>query len=96
MRLAPPRPPPLRPPEVLPIARSDTNAADLEFTATMDASNIEDQLAMLSEAAASVPVESETPLRLLRHYASSILHRQYHETDVLPIRVHVLGRVGSD
>ena len=27
---------------------------------------------MLSEAASSVPVEAEVPLRLLRHYASSI------------------------
>ncbi len=73
------------------IARSDGNAADLEFIATTDETNLEDQLAMLSEAAASVPVEAETPLRLLRHYASSIRHQQYHDIDILTIRVEEIG-----
>ncbi|MDE2866469.1 MAG: hypothetical protein F4Y07_07915 [Gemmatimonadetes bacterium] len=77
------------------IARSDGNAADLEFIATTDATNIEDQLAMLSEATASVPVETETPLRLLRHYASSIRHQQYHDIDILTIRVDAVGRAGQ-
>ncbi len=77
------------------IARSDGNAADLEFIATTDATNIEDQLAMLSEAATSVPVETETPLRLLRHYASSIRHQQYHDIDILTIRVDAVGRTGQ-
>ena len=73
------------------IARSDGDAADLEFIATTDETNLEDQLAMLSEAAASVPVEAETPLRLLRHYASSIRHQQYHDIDILTIRVEEIG-----
>ncbi len=76
---------------LLVIARSDGDAADLEFIATTDATNIEDQLAMLTEAAASVPVEAETPLRLLRHYASSIRHQQYHDIDILTIRVESAG-----
>ncbi len=76
------------------IARSDGNAADLEFIATTDATNIEDQLAMLSEATASVAVETETPLRLLRHYASSIRHQQYHDIDILTIRVDAVGQAG--
>ena len=77
------------------IARSDGKAADLEFIATTDTTNIEDQLAMLSEASASVQVEAETPLRLLRHYASSIRHQQYHDIDVLTIRVDAVGRAGQ-
>ena len=82
---------------LLVIARSDGDAADLEFIATTDATNLEDQLAMLSEAAGNVPVEAETPLRLLRHYASSIRHQQYHDIDILTIRVDATsaqGRVG--
>ena len=55
-----------------PLPAGDGDAADLEFIATTDETNLEDQLALLSEAAASVPVEAEVPLRLLRHYASSI------------------------
>ncbi len=77
------------------IAHSDGKAADLEFIATTDATNLEDQLAMLSEGAAGVPVESETPLRLLRHYASSIRHQQYHDIDILMIRVEAVGRAGQ-
>ena len=77
------------------VARSDGDAADLEFIATTDETNIEDQLAMLSEAAASLPVEAEIPLRLLRHYASSIRHQQYHDIDILTLRVDAVGRTGQ-
>ena len=44
-----------------------------------------EEMAMLSEGAPSVG--EETPLRLLRHYASSIRHQQYHDIDILSIRV---------
>jgi len=78
------------------IASSDGPAADLEFIATTDEKNVEDQLAMLSEVAAGVPVEAETPLRLLRHYASSIRHQQYHDIDILTIRVESAPQVAGD
>ena len=58
---------------------------------TTDETNLEDQLAMLREAAASVPVEAEIPLRLLRHYTSSIRHQQYHDIDILTLRVESVG-----
>ena len=77
------------------IARADGKAADLEFIATTDETNIEDQLAMLSEAAISLPAEAEIPLRLLRHYASSIRHQQYHDIDILMIRVESVGGAGQ-
>ena len=44
---------------------------------------------MLSEAAASVP--GEVPLRLLRHYTSSIRHQQYHDIDILTLWVESVG-----
>ena len=78
------------------IASSDGPAADLEFIATTDEKNVEDQLALLSEVAAGVPVEAETPLRLLRHYASSIRHQQYHDIDILTIRVESAPQVAGD
>ena len=77
--------------QLLLIAGSDGAAADLEFIATTDEANLEDQLAMLSEGVANVPVEDEAPLRLLRHYASSIRHQQYHEVDIVAIRVEGTG-----
>ena len=69
------------------IARRDGAAADLEFIAATDETNLEDQMAMLSEGPPSVPIEEETSLRLLRHYASSVRHQQYHDTDVVTVRV---------
>ena len=69
------------------IARRDGAAADLEFMAATDGTNLEDQMAMLSEGPPSVPVAEETSLRLLRHYASSLRHQQYHDTDVVTVRV---------
>ena len=81
---------------LLVIARGDGPSADLEFIATTDEKNIEDQLAMLSEAAAGIPVEAETPLRLLRHYASSIRHQQYHDIDILTVRVESAGQMARD
>ena len=73
------------------VARSDGYAAELEFIATTAETNLEDQLATLSEAAASVPVEAEIPLRRLRPYASSIRHQQYHDIDILTVRVESVG-----
>ena len=72
---------------LLVIARGDGSAADLEFLAATDETNLEDQMAMLSEGPPNVPVEQETSLRLLRHYAASVRHQQYFDTDVVTVRV---------
>ena len=69
------------------VARDDGDAVDLEFAATTDESNLEDQLALLSEQVAGSPAEEEVSLRLLRHYASSVRHQQFHDTDVVTVRV---------
>ena len=68
-------------------AHGDSTAADLEFIAAADEANIEDQIALLSQQAADTPVEKELSLRLLRHYASSVRHQQFHDTDVVTVRV---------
>ena len=69
------------------VARPSGKAADLEFIASGTEVNLEDQLAMLSEGVTEVPNDSETPLRLLRHYASSVRHQQYHDTEIVTVRV---------
>ena len=69
------------------IAEGDASRADLEFIAAMDDANLEDRMAMLTEGAAGTPSEEELLLRLLRHYASSVRHQQYHDTDVVAVRV---------
>ena len=69
------------------VARDDGDAVVLEFAATSSDANLEDQLALLGEAVAGPPVEEEISLRLLRHYASSVRHQQFHDTDVITVRV---------
>jgi len=73
--------------DLLLIGHGDREEAVLEFVAATDATNLEDQLAVLGEPAAGGPVEEEVSLRLLRHYASSVRHHQYHDTDVVTVRV---------
>ena len=51
--------------------------------------NLEDRMAHLGEHADEVSVEKEISLRILRHYASSVHHQQYHDTDIITITVDV-------
>ena len=69
------------------IARAEGDAAVLEFIAATDATNLEDQMAVLGQPAAGGLMEQEVSLRLLQHYASSVRHYQYHDTDVVVVRV---------
>ena len=68
-------------------ARNDGRAAELEFVAATEESNIEDRISLLGDRVAGQQAEQEVSLRLLRHLASSVRHQQYHETDVVTVRV---------
>jgi hypothetical protein len=59
----------------------------MEFVAAGGEGNIEDRLALIEDQHASDPVEHEISLRLLRHMASSVRHQQYHDVDILSVRV---------
>ena len=73
-------------------------AAELEFvSASRDAENLEDQLALLTNPG---PEEAEieagdvegtigrnASLRLLGHYAASVTHRQYYDIEVINVRI---------
>ena len=72
---------------LLVVARSDGRAAELEFVAATDETNIEDRMALLGERTAGTTLDQEVSLRLLRHFASSVRHQQYHDTDVVTVRV---------
>ena len=77
------------PRDLLLTARSDGHDAELEFVAATGGANVEDNLLLLSERPEQ-PEPHELSLRLLRHYASSVHHQQYHGTDI--VTVHVNGR----
>ena len=44
-------------------------------------------MALLDEQADAAAIEREVSQRLLRHLASSVRHQQYHDTDVVTVRV---------
>ena len=69
------------------VAGGERDAAVLEFIAATDETNLEDQMALLGERAVGGRIEQDVSLRLLRHYASSVRHKQYHDTDVITVRV---------
>ena len=78
-------------------ASSDGPTADLEFvSATADAENLEDRIALLTAPGPEATglelgdIESagrDVSLRLLRHYTASVTHRQYHDIEVIEVRV---------
>ena len=78
-------------------ASSDGPTVDLEFvSAADDAENLEDRIALVTdpgpEPAGLEPGDIESTgrdvsLRLLRHYSASVTHRQYHDIEVIGVRV---------
>ena len=80
-------------------AGSSGQVAELEFAiaAGSDAGNLEDRVALLTDPPTEIPelelpdlestVDRDASIRLLLHYASSVSHRQYHETEVITVRV---------
>ena len=69
------------------LASSEGEVADLEFIGGGSEENIEDQVHQLQQHDQETPVEDELSLRLLRSYASSVEHHQYHDTDIISVRV---------
>ena len=69
-------------------ASKQDGRAVLEFVAAARGENIEDRLAVLDEPTADRPVERDVSLRLLQHYAASVLHQQYHELEIVTVHVN--------
>ena len=69
------------------VAYRQEAGAILEFAVAPGEENLEDRMALLAEHAGDGPNESEMSLRLLRHVAAWVRHQQYHDTDILTVRV---------
>ena len=59
---------------------------EMEFMATSVEENLEDRLAYLGDEP-EVQDEREISFRLLRHYASSVEHRRFHNIDIVTVEV---------
>ena len=77
-------------------ASKQDGRAVLEFVAAARGENIEDRLAVLDEPTADRPVERDVSLRLLQHYATSVLHQQYHELEIVTVHVNPPTSGASD
>ena len=69
------------------VAARAEGGAMLEFVVAPTGENIEDRLAVLGDQGDETAIENEVSLRLLRHLASSVRHRQYHDLDIVTVRV---------
>ena len=69
------------------LAASDGPVADLEFIGGGNEANLEDRIRQLQQHDTQDPVEEELSLRLLRSFAQSVRHQQYHGTDIITVRV---------
>ena len=68
------------------VARAEGGAI-LELVVAPTGENVEDRLAVLGDQADEAAIEHEVSLRLLRHLASSVRHQQYHDLDIVTVRV---------
>lgn len=69
------------------VAFREESGAVLEFVVAPRGENIQDRLATLPDDTDETSIEQEVSLRLLRHLASSVRHQQYHDTDIVTVRV---------
>ena len=68
-------------------ARREANSAVLDLFVAPAGRNLQDRVALLGEVEDNTPVARDVSLRLLSHLASSVRHRQYHDVDVVTVRV---------
>ena len=69
------------------VAFREESGAVLEFVVAPRGENFQDRLATLPDDADETSIDQEVSLRLLRHLASSVRHQQYHDTDIVTVRV---------
>ena len=72
-------------------AHREGESAILELLVAPRGENLQDRIALLAEQEGEAPGDHEVSVRLLRHLASSVRHQQYHDTDILTIRVQDRG-----
>ena len=83
------------PKRLLLTVRQESGDAVLEFAAATGEYNLEDRIAMLGKRSGEVNAELQVSLRLLRHMASSVHHQQYHDTDIVTVRVERTAQSGN-
>ena len=76
-------------------AYREEGGAVLEFKVGPAGKNLQDRIALLGEHTDEAALERDVTLRLLRHLASSVRHQQYHDTDIVTVRVQTPAHAGE-
>ncbi len=72
------------------VAHREGTGAVLELVVATGEGNLQDRIELLGdERAVETPEELEVSLRLLRHFATSVRHQQYHDTDIITLWVDI-------
>ena len=76
------------------VVRKKADGALLEFTAGGgdEDENFQDRISLLGEQVEEARFESEMSMRILRQYAASVHHQQYHDIEVVTVRVDASTR----
>jgi len=69
------------------VAQREGGGALLRLVVAPRDENLQDRIALLGEESTEASAEREMSLRLLKHLASSVRHQQYHDTDIVTVRV---------
>ena len=79
--------------QLIVLAANDGAVADLEFIGGVEegGQNIEDRVIQLQLHDSDSVVEQGLSLQLLRNYASSVRHQQYHDADIITVKVDPPG-----
>ena len=74
---------------LLVLAHRERDSGVVEFMAASGQENIEDRLAVLGDTASEKSIERNVSLKLLRHLSAEVRHSQYHDVDILTVRVAI-------
>ena len=69
------------------LASNEGPVAELEFIGGTDERNLEDRIRQLQQHGEETSSEDDMSLRLLRRYALSVRHQQFHGSDIIMVRV---------
>ncbi len=70
-------------------ARKQDGRVVLEFVAGSGEENLQGRIALLGDSTTQADVEQKMSLRLLRHFASSVRHQQFHNADIVTVQVAI-------
>ena len=71
------------------VARAVDDVLEMEFVNYTNGANLADALSQMADGAGQEKLEQDLSLRLLGGLTTSVEHRQYHDVDILTVRMNI-------